>query len=75
MKFYDETKALYMARDVSGVRQEAALLQTRSNTRSHKDEAPDNSILRPTAFVIKRLTRVEKIQQNRKRRPSHTVLT
>ena len=60
MKFYDETKPLYIETDVSGVGLGATLLQTRSNTGCSKDEATDNSILRPIAFTSKSLLKVEK---------------
>ena len=60
MKFYDETKPLYIEVDASGVQLGAALLQTRSNTNFPKDEAPDNSTLRSIAFDNKSLIRVGK---------------
>ena len=60
VKFYDETKPQYIEMDSSGVRLGVTLLQTRSNTRCPKDEAPDNSILRPIAFTSKSLTSAEK---------------
>ena len=75
MKFYDKTKPLYLETDASGVGLCSTLLQTRSNTSCHKDEAPDNCILRPIAFPSKRLTRAENIQQHRKRSPRHNTLT
>ena len=59
-EIYDETKPLYVETDVSGVGLGAAFLQTRSNTSFHRDEAPDNRILRPIAFSSKSLTRAEK---------------
>ena len=59
MKFYDETKLLYIETDVSGVGLGVVLLQTRSNTSCPRDEAPDNSILRPIAFSSKSLTGAE----------------
>ena len=60
MKFYDETKPLYIETDASGVGVGAALLQTRSNKSCHRDKVPDNSILRPIAFASKSLTGTEK---------------
>ena len=47
MKFYDETKPLYIETDVSGIGLGEALLQTRDNMTFHRDDVPDNSILRP----------------------------
>ena len=60
MKFYDETKPLYIETDASGAGLGNALLETRSNASSHRDEVLDNSILRPTAFSSKSLIRAEK---------------
>ena len=50
--------------DAFGVQLGAALLQTRSNTGCPKDEAPDNSILRSSAFTSKSLTGAEKRYSN-----------
>ena len=55
MKFYDETKPLYIETDASGVGLAAALLQTRSSTSCPRYESPDNSILGPIAFARKSL--------------------
>ena len=67
MKFYYETKLLYIDMDASGVGLGTALLQTKNNTSCPKDEATENSILIPIAFASKCLTRAEKkIQQYRK---------
>ena len=55
MNFYDETKPLYIETDASGVGLGGTLLQTRGNTSCMKDEAPDMSIHRPTAFASKSL--------------------
>ena len=56
MKFYDDTKPLYIEVDACGVGLgEAALLKTRSGISCPRDEAPDNSILSPIAFVRKSL--------------------
>ena len=68
MKFYDETKSLYIETDASGVGLEAAIVHIRSSTSCCRDEVPDISILRPTAFVSKRLSSSEKkIQQHTKK--------
>ena len=56
MKFYDETKPLYLQTDASGIRLGATLLQTRDNTTCPEDIAPDNTILRPITFARKSLT-------------------
>ena len=60
MKFYDETKPLYIETDAFGVRPGAALLQTRSNTSCYRDEALGNSIIRPIAFMSRSLSSAEK---------------
>ena len=49
---------------MSGAGLGAALLQTRSNTSCHRNEVPDNSILRPIAFTSKSLTGTEKKYSN-----------
>ena len=64
MKFYDKTKPLYKEINASGVGLGAALLQTRNGTSCPRDEAPDNSILRPTALVSKSLSSLEKRYSN-----------
>ena len=56
MKFYDDTKLLYLETDASGVSLEAALLQLHDNMTCLKGMAPDNTILQPTAFASKSLT-------------------
>ena len=45
MKFYDDTKLLYLKTDASGIGLGAALLQLRDNTVCQKGTAPDNTIL------------------------------
>ena len=59
MKFYDDTKPLYLETDALGISLGAALLQLRDNTNCPKDTAPDNTILCPIMFVSKRLTGAE----------------
>ena len=61
MKFYDETKPLYLETDASGVGLGANLLQTR-------DGAPDNTILQPIAFTSKSLTSTEHRYSNIERK-------
>ena len=45
MKFYDETKPLYLEKDTSGIGCGAALLQTRDGTSCQKDSTAGNTIL------------------------------
>ena len=64
MKFYGETKPLYIEMDSSVVEMGCALLQTKSSTCCSRDKAPDNSILRPTVFSSKNLSSAEKRYSN-----------
>ena len=59
MKFYNETKPLYLETDASGIGLGAALLQTRDSTTCPKGIVPDNTILRPITFASKSLTSAE----------------
>ena len=59
MKFYDDTKQLYLETDVSRVGLGAALLQLHDSTTCQKGMAPDNTILHPFAFAGKSLTGAE----------------
>ena len=59
MKFYDDTKPLYLETDTSGVGLGAALLQAQEGTRCQKDTVPDNTILHPIVFASKSLTGTE----------------
>ena len=45
MKFYDETKSLYLETDASGIGLSATLLQTRDGMTCMKESAPNNTIL------------------------------
>ena len=53
-------KALYMETDASRVGLGASLLQTTDCVSSHKDEAPDDTILSPTGFASKSLSTLDK---------------
>ena len=59
MKFYDDTKLLYLETDASGVGLGDTLLQLHDNTTFQKDMVPDNVILHPIAFASKGLTRAD----------------
>ena len=59
MKFYDDSKLLYLETNASGVSLGAALLQLCNNTMCQKDMVPDNTILHPIAFASKSLTGAE----------------
>ena len=61
MKFYDETKPLYLEMDVSRIGLGATLLLTRDGTTCPKDTAPDNTILRPITFASKSPTSAKQI--------------
>ena len=53
MKFYNETKPLYLETDASGIGLGTTLLQTRDDTTCLKDIGLDNTILRPITFASK----------------------
>ena len=59
MKFYDETKALYLETNASGIGLGAALLQMRDGATCPRNITPDNTILRPIMFASKSLTSAE----------------
>ena len=59
MKFYDDTKLLYLETDASRVGLGAALLQLHDNTTCQKGMVPDNITLCPIAFASKSLTGAE----------------
>ena len=59
MKFYDDTKPLYLETDASGIGLRAALLQLRDNMVCQKGTVPDNTILQPIAFASKSLMGAE----------------
>ena len=56
IKFYDDSKPLYLETDASGVGLGVSLLQTWGGPTCQKDTAPDNTILCPIAFASKSLT-------------------
>ena len=64
MKFYDDTKPLYLETDASRVGLGAALLQLHDNTTCQKGMAPDNTILHPITFASKSLTGAEQRYSN-----------
>ena len=45
MKFYDDTKLLYLKTDASGIGLRAAILQLRDNTACQTHVVPDNTLL------------------------------
>ena len=59
IKFYDDTKPLYLETDACEVGLGIALLQLHEGTSCQKDIAPDNTILCPIAFASKSLTGAE----------------
>ena len=59
MKFYEDTKPLYLKTNTSRVGLGAALLHTWDGTTCQKDMVPDNTILHPIAFASKSLTDAE----------------
>ena len=59
MKFYDNSKPLYLETDASSIGLGAALLQLCDNTLCQKGVAPQNITLQPIAFTSKSLTGVE----------------
>ena len=59
MKFYDDTKPVYLETDTLGVGLCAALLQTQEGATSQKDTVPDNTILYPVALASKSLAGTE----------------
>ena len=56
MKFYDDTKPLYLETDASDVGLGAVLPQLLDNTACQRDMVPDNASLRPISFASKSLT-------------------
>ena len=59
MKFYDDTKLLYLKTDTYGIGLGAALLQLRDNTTCKTLMATDNTILCAITFASKSLTGME----------------
>ena len=66
MKFYGDSKPLYLETDASSVGHGAALWQTHEGTTCQKDKVPDNTILHPLAFGSKSLTSAEHRYSNMK---------
>ena len=72
MKFYDDTKLLYLETDALGVGLSAALLQISKGTTCQKDIGPNNTILCPFMFANKSLTCAEHKYSNIEREgPRH----
>ena len=59
MKFYDDSKPLYLETYASGVGLGTGLLQTHEGTTCQKDTVPDNTILYIIALASKSLTGAE----------------
>ena len=59
MKFYDDTRLLYLETDASRVGLGVALLQMHKGTTCQKDTVPNNTILCPIAFASKSVTGTE----------------
>ena len=59
MKFYDNTKPLYLEIDASGVGLGVALLQMHKGTACQKDIVPNSTTLCPIAFASKSLRGAE----------------
>ena len=59
MKFYGDTKLLYLETDASRVGLGVALLQLHEGTLCQEDMVPDNTILHPIAFASECLTDAE----------------
>ena len=64
MKFYDNSKPLYLETDLSGIGLGAALLQLYDNTFCQVGVAPQNITLHPIAFASKSLTGAEQRYSN-----------
>ena len=64
MRFYNETKPLYLETDASRIVISATLLQTRDGMTWVKDTAPHNTILGPIMFASKALTSAEQSYSN-----------
>ena len=71
MKFYDETKPLYLEMNASRVGLGTALLQTRDGMTCPKDSAPDNTIHQLIASASKCLTSAEHRYSNIEREVLH----
>ena len=59
MKYYDDSKPLYLETDAFGVDFGVALLQTWEGTTCQKEVVPDNTILYPLAFASICLTSIK----------------
>ena len=54
MKFYNETKPLYLETGTPGIGLGVSLLQARNGTNCQRDTAQNNNMLKPIAFASKK---------------------
>ena len=59
MKFYEETRSLYLETDASGIGPGATLLQINNGATYSRNIAPDNTVLRTIMFASKSQTSME----------------
>ena len=64
MVFYNEKAQLYLETEASGEGLGVSLLQVRDRMQFPRNEAPDNAVLWPIAFVSKSLTNAETCYSN-----------
>ena len=74
MKFYNREESLYLETDALGDSLGDGLLQVEKKKYGLKDIAKDTFILRPTAFVSKKLSNADTHYSNIKSSTRHTKL-